>query len=191
MNWVCAPSGWSAACVWTGALFYLDWTDLQLTQAVQANQSGIEEDRITGPATNVTGNVAKAHSEGAEVSLQVAPFAGATFISAAAWLSALTDVAYTAPDGTVFPPGTRLPGSARFQWSNVVSYGRPLPYFESIGVSFALAHTYLGRYFSNLEGDSAAGGYSTLDANLGLRKNNGWRSSPATNATSRKLGCAW
>lgn len=150
-------------------LFYLDWKDLQLTSIVRTNQTGVGENQGIDATTNVTGNVGKAHSEGAEVSLDVVPFAGATFSSAAAWISAMTDVEFVTADGT-FPAGTRLPGSPRFQWSNVFSFSHVLPYFNSVEGSVSLAHTYTGQYFNNIQTSISAGGYSTLDANLGLRK---------------------
>jgi iron complex outermembrane recepter protein len=155
------------------AMFYMDWKDLQLTQFAEANQTGVSEDNAQA-RTTVVGNVGGAHSKGLEAALEVIPFGGATFTSAAAWISAVTDEPYPSPNGTV-PPGARTPGTPRFQWSNVLSLTRAVPYFTSFEGALGIAHTHTGSSFGTLEGDSPRGGFDTLDASLGVRSlDNTW-----------------
>lgn len=143
--------------------FYLDWTDLQMTVAVP----------LTGTNVNfaVIGNVGRAHSEGAELSLDVVPFSGAKFTTSAAFMNAITDVPFdeNAGDGGV-QPGTQLPGAPRFQWSTVASYSRAVPYFPSWMLGPALTYAYVGPSPDQIRPTGEIGGYGTLDAQLSLVK---------------------
>ena len=152
-------------------LFYMDWTDLQLTVQLPANPvplpvppgSGLPEDVPFA----VIVNVGAAHTEGLEMALEVLPFEGATFTSSAAWVSALTDEAFDHdhPDGPV-PAGRRLPGSPRFQWANQFSYAFQVPYTERWRSTFALTHSHIGSYPNSIRPTYDSGGYDTLDARV-------------------------
>ena len=90
-------------------LFYEKWTDLQLTQSDANN------------IFSFVANIGAAHSQGAEVALQLLPLRGLKLVSSAARIDAVTDQFFAAPAGDV-PKGTQLPGSARFSAANTLSY---------------------------------------------------------------------
>lgn len=155
------------------AAFYLDWTDLQLTVQVGLLPFSIPPNPYTpqNVPIDVIVNVGAAHSEGLEASLAVAPFDGATYTSSAAWISALTDEDFdTANEAGPVRAGTRLPGTPRFQWSNVFEYGHELPYFTAWQGGFSLAHTHVGSSPDSLRPLREVGGYDTLDASLSLAR---------------------
>lgn len=155
------------------AAFYLDWKDLQLTIDVPINAVPIPAPPGSGIPENVglgvIVNVGRAHSEGIEMAMEVLPFAGAKFTTSAAWISALTDEAFDEedPDGPV-QPGTRLPGTPRFQWANVFEYEHTLPYFDSWTGGFALTHAHIGSSPDSIRPVTTVGGYDTLDARVNL-----------------------
>ncbi|MGH9650282.1 MAG: TonB-dependent receptor, partial [Terriglobales bacterium] len=146
--------------------FYLDWKDLQLQQPVNLESPmtipGVPVNVL--PLFTVIGNVGAAHSEGVELAVEVVPFPGVSFTTSAAWINALTDVEYIDGNANVIPPGTRLPGSPRFQWANVLNVGGPLPFFPNWEGGFSLAHAHTGDAFSDLLGENPIGDYDTLDA---------------------------
>lgn len=142
--------------------FYLDWKDLQLTIAVPYLNTNAKFALIA--------NVGRAHSEGIEMALDVIPFTGAHWTSSAAWITAVTDVPVSSPGGTPIPSGTRLPGTPKFQWSNVVSYAHSLPYFTSWDIGPVLTHSFIGQSPDALQPTGTVGGYNTLDARIALTK---------------------
>ena len=150
--------------------FYLDWTDLQLTIRVPLNPVP-----LPGPQKNVDlgviVNVAGAHSEGVEATLQVLPFDGAAFTSAVAWITAVTDEPFDKdnPAGPV-PAGTRLPGTPDFTWSNVFSYEHSLPYFSTWEGGWSLTHVHLGEAVDDMRALKRVMGYDTLDAQVSLSR---------------------
>ncbi len=153
------------------AFFYLDWTDLQLSRPVFVSPQ-TNDVTPTDLSFPLIGNIAAAHSEGVELSLDVVPFKGATFTSVATWISALTDVDYFNGTSTQ-PAGTRLPGSAPVQWTNSFNYARPLPFFSNWQGGLSLIHAYTGKSFLSLNqvfNSTQVGGYSTLDGRLSLIK---------------------
>jgi hypothetical protein len=129
--------------------------------------SGIPEDVTFG----VIVNVGAAHSEGLEASFEVLPFPGAKFTSSAAWVSAVTDEEFDNdnPDGPI-PAGTRLPGSPRFQWANVLGYEFALPYFSSWNSTLSLTHSHIGTSPNAIRANAEIGGYDTLDARWNLAR---------------------
>jgi outer membrane receptor protein involved in Fe transport len=146
--------------------YYMDWDELQQTVQIPIAATG-------GLATfTAVVNVGRAHSEGAEVALEVIPFTGAKWTSAAAWISALADVPIHVPDSTgrVLPAGTRLPGSPRFQWSNVLSYESPVPFLTGWTIAPAVTHARIGSAPDALAATGTVGGYQTFDARLTLAK---------------------
>ena len=143
------------------ALFYLDWTELQLSITVPL----VESQPDTG--FGIIANVGRAHSEGLESALEVLPFPGAKFTSAATWMNAVTDVPFdeASPRGPVHP-GTRLPGTPRFQWTNVASYEHELAYLAGWLGGFTLTHVHLGSSPDQIRPSGTVGGYDTLDARV-------------------------
>jgi iron complex outermembrane receptor protein len=153
------------------AAFYLDWTDLQLTVQVGLSPFSIPPNPYTpqNVPIDVIVNVGAAHSEGLEASLSVVPFAGATYTSSAAWISALTDEDFdTANEAGPVKAGTRLPGTPRFQWSNVFEYEHALPFFDAWQGGFSLAHAHIGSAPDSLRPLREVGGYDTLDVSTSL-----------------------
>jgi iron complex outermembrane receptor protein len=146
------------------AFFYLDWRDLQLS--VQINVPG-----TNAPFYGFIANVGRAHSEGVESALEVIPFTGARWTSSAAWILAVTDELFDTQnaDGGV-KPGARMPGTPRFQWSNVVSYEHGVPYFDSWTIGPVLTHSHVGSSPDAIRPTGTVGGYDTLDARFALLK---------------------
>src|SRR5581483_883247 len=97
--------------------FYLDWKDLQLSVAIPY--------LVTNLQLTVIANVGHAHSTGVEAAFEVVPFRGARLQSSFTFANAVTDVGETI-NGVDVPPGTRLPGSPKFQMANVVAYEAPI-----------------------------------------------------------------
>jgi iron complex outermembrane recepter protein len=144
-------------------LFYLDWSDLQLTIAVPVPP--------TDATFGIIANVGRAHSAGVETTLEVLPFRGAKWTSSAAWINAVTDVPFdeSNSEGPV-QPGTRLPGSPRFTWANVFSYEYTLPFHGSWTINPVLTHAHVGESPDAIRPTGTIGGYDTLDARLALVK---------------------
>ena len=142
-------------------LYYQDWKDLQMT--IQVPLQG------TNVPFNIIANVARAHSEGAEIALEILPFTGTKFTSVVSIMSAVTDVLFdkNAGDGGV-KPGTRLPGAPRFQWASVASYEHTVPYFTSWIVNPALTYVFVGEATDQIRPTGTIGDYGTLDARLAL-----------------------
>lgn len=153
--------------------FYLDWKDLQLTVQVGLLPLSVPPNPLApqNVPIDVIVNVGAAHSEGLEAALQVVPFEGATYSSSAAWVSALTDEDFdTANEAGPVKAGTRLPGTPRFQWSNVFEYERALPYFAAWHGSFAVTHTHQGSAPNDLRPVRDVGGYDTLDVRASVAR---------------------
>ncbi|MGH8678917.1 MAG: TonB-dependent receptor [Burkholderiales bacterium] len=153
--------------------FYLDWTDLQLTQSVEFLPGGLPPEVAENVPLSLAliGNVGAAHSEGVELALQAEPFDGLSFSTSAAFISALTDEVYESPSGPI-APGARLPGSPRFQLSNVVAYAHELPFWGLAGAA-SLAHTHTGSSFSTLSQAFESDAYDTLDLRLAVQRPEG------------------
>jgi outer membrane receptor protein involved in Fe transport len=144
-------------------LFYLDWSDLQLTIAVPLAN--------TDATFGLIANVGRAHSTGVETSLQVIPFHGARVTSSAAWIEAVTDVPFDESNSAgPVPPGTRLPGTPGFMWANVFSYEHTLPFFGNWAINPVLTHSYIGESPDAIRPTDTIGGYDTLDARLAIVK---------------------
>ena len=153
------------------AMFYMDWKDLQLTQYVNVlHPPPALANRVPPLGTNVIGNVASAHSEGAEMAIEVAPFTGVSFTSSVALISALTDEDYPSPSGGIVPAGTRLPGAPRFQWSNVLSFTHRLPIFNSWEGALSFSHVRMGPAYNDLGGTGPIFDYDSFDASVSLRR---------------------
>jgi len=141
--------------------FYQDWKDLQMTVAVPLTGTNLQ--------FAVIANVGRAHSEGVEMALEVLPFTGAKFTSAASFVNAVTDVLFdpNAGDGGV-RPGTRLPGAPRFQWASQAAYEHSVPYFTSWVIGPTLTYSYGSVATDQIRPTGEIGDYGTLDARLSL-----------------------
>jgi len=144
-------------------LFYLDWKDLQLTIAVPV--SGTEA------TFGIIANVGRAHSTGVETAVEMIPLPGFKVTSAAAWITAVTDVPFdeSNADGPV-AAGTRLPGTPRFTWANVFSYEYTLGFHGSWVLNPVFTHSHIGDSPDAIRPTGNIGGYDTLDARFALIK---------------------
>ena len=152
---------WSHRLRFDVGAFYLDWRDLQLTVTVP----------FLAPQANVPfaiiANVGHAHSAGVEATFDVLPFAGAHWITSLSLMNAVTDIPFDI-NGVHVGAGTRLPGSAKFQISNVAAYEHSL--FGGINFGASITHAYIGASADAVPQTGTVGGYSTLDARLVLAK---------------------
>ena len=131
--------------------FYIDWTDIQLRRSV----SGV----------NFVDNAGDARIFGLEASATLRPTRGLNISSNVTYLNAELSKTFdpdpTDPTDTVFPEGTRLPGAARWQVSNTISYDFADTRFNP---SILLAHRYISSSPSQLEATTHQGGYNLFDA---------------------------
>jgi outer membrane receptor protein involved in Fe transport len=148
---------------WDTTVFDLVWKDLQLTVSVPL----VPEGDNVGLTTGIIENVGAARSQGVETGLTFQIARGLSWNTNAAWINAVTTELFTDQNGTV-QPGTRLPASSRFQLANIVSYARPLPYFESWGSALSVTHAYLGPAYNDLQYSRRQGGYDTIDATFSI-----------------------
>lgn len=141
--------------------FRLDWTDLQVT--VRVPISG------TSGTFGLIANVGEAHSDGLEATFRAIPYKGLTFQSNATWIRAVTDVQFDEgnPAGPV-PAGTRLPGTPRFQYSNVLSYETSVPYLDEWTIGPVVTHLHVGTSPDALRATGAIGGFDSFDARLAV-----------------------
>jgi iron complex outermembrane receptor protein len=141
--------------------FYMDWTDLQLTVSVP-----VTEETLLTPAVGfgLIANVGAAHAQGAELAINALPWSFLKFTSSVAYLEAQTDVPFDEDheDGPV-PAGTPLPGSARWQISNVLALNFGLPFVDGWDTSFSLTHAFIDETKQLLRSDVKSGDYSTYD----------------------------
>ncbi|MFA5941172.1 MAG: TonB-dependent receptor [Sinimarinibacterium sp.] len=128
-------------------LFYGKWKDLQITRV---DSTGL---------FSFVQNIGGAHTQGLELRAELTPFTGLVLSSSAAFISARTDEALETTSGTV-PPGTRLPGTPKFQIANLISYE---PRFQDFSPGIALIHSHIGTSPNNLFGTEQLGGYDTYD----------------------------
>lgn len=134
--------------------FYIDWSNIQLNRTING--------------LNYADNAGNARIYGIEASVTLRPTRGLNLTSNLTYLdSALSktfDPDPTDPTDTVFPKGTRLPGAAKWQISNTISYELS---DSSVKPTFVLAHRYLSRSPSQLEATTSQGGYNLFDARIG------------------------
>ena len=135
--------------------FYVDWTDIQLRRQI----SGV----------NFVDNAGDARIFGLEASATIRPTRGLNISSNVTYLDAELSKTFdpdpTDPTDTVFPKGTRLPGAAKWQVSNTISYDFVDTRFNP---SILFAHRYISRSPSQLEGSTHQGGYNLFDARAGV-----------------------
>ncbi len=147
-------------------LFYMDWTDLQLTVAVPVTPGT----PLTPPLTfGLIENVGKAHSQGIELAIDALPWPFLQITSSLSWIEAETDVVFDEgnEDGGV-PPGAQLPGAAKLQLSNVLALNLDLPWFEGWQGRLSLTHTHQGEAPDQIRPIDSVGGYDSLDVQAAL-----------------------
>jgi len=137
--------------------FYLDWKNVQIQRAA------------LGGLYNYVDNVGHARSTGLEITVVIAPFSetflkGLTFTSSSAFIDAVTTVDFPAGQMTV-PSGARLPGTPKFQISNVLSYARQ---FGAVLPDVYISHSYIGGSPSNIFDSVEVGDYNTVDAGINV-----------------------
>ena len=135
--------------------FYVDWTDIQLRRQA----SGV----------NFVDNAGDARIFGLEASATLRPTRGLNLTSNVTYLDAELSKTFdpdpSDPTDTVFPKGTRLPGAAKWQISNTISYDLVDTKFNP---SILLSHRYISSSPSQLEASTSQGGYSLFDARVGV-----------------------
>lgn len=181
-------------------VFLQNWKDMQITQLTYAPNPLSELPPLPppgeGPQNARVGllgavqNIASARSQGVEVTLQITPAAGLSFTSNMGWTKAIITAPFDptddTPDGGVLPPGTRLPGSPRFQMSNILSLSRTFNVLGAWDTGASLTHNHIGRYFNALSSGVELAGYDQLDASITLARSD-WRVSPDFTFTLRNI----
>lgn len=159
-----------------GTLFYMDWTDLQLTVSVPVTAATPLTPSV---GFGVIANVGEAHSQGAELAVDALPWSWLRLTSSVSYLEAQTDVPFDKDheDGPV-PAGTDLPGAAQWQASNVISLNFDVPYTENWDSSFTLTHTYMDKASNAIRQTAEIGGYNTYDLRF-IVSNNSHRLRPS------------
>lgn len=135
--------------------FYIDWTDIQLSRQF----AGID----------YTDNAGDARIYGIEASVTLRPARGLSLTSNITYLDAALSKAFDAdlsdPANALLPVGTRLPGAAKWQVSNTISYGFSDVSFKP---SVVLSHRYISGSPGQLEAQTSQGGYNLFDARVGF-----------------------
>jgi iron complex outermembrane receptor protein len=140
------------------ALFYIDWTDIQLAETSQA----------TGSSYYV--NAGSAKSEGAEASLSWRPVRGLTIAGNASYTHAV--LTKDTPDGTYGKVGDRLPYSP--VWSGSVSADYTFPVTGSLDGNLGGGVTYVGDRMSSFTSSAQAQrfmlrSYTTAELHAGVQ----------------------
>lgn len=129
------------------SLFYGKWKDLQITRT---DNTGL---------FNFVQNIASAHTQGAELGIDLVALAGLKATVAATYVDAHTDEPFVTSAGEV-PAGTRLPGTPRYQASGRLGYELPLRMATS---GLEVTCSWIGPYPNNLFATQTLGDYTTLD----------------------------
>jgi iron complex outermembrane recepter protein len=141
-----------------GDVFYIDWSNIQL--------------RLESPARISYGaNAGRATNEGFEGTGTWGITRDLTLQTNLTYLHAVLDTTFNPGDGAaVEPAGTELPGTAKWQVSNIVSYGWPDGPGSPI---FTVAQRYISARPGNFSGGVPTAGYDTVDsrATFALRDN--------------------
>lgn len=149
---------WGGRLQFDATAFHMIWKDLQLSETVAVQGFGI---------INLFNNIGKATSSGVEVALRVVPTRGLSWLTSASWVNAVTAVR-VANSGLNVPVGTQLPGAARFQFANTLSYDRPVSFLGNWNAGIGLTQSYTDRIFTTLSHSSEFGDYVTYDARAHL-----------------------
>ncbi|WP_165488719.1 MULTISPECIES: TonB-dependent receptor [Dyella] len=124
----------------TGSLFYIDWTDIQLSEVSQ--DSG----------NTYFVNAGSAKSQGAELALSWRPVRGLTLAANTAYTEAV--LTKDTPDGTYGKSGDRLPYSPK--WSGNLTADYVFPLVNGLDGNVGGGVTYVGERESNFTSSAAA-----------------------------------
>lgn len=124
----------------TGALFYIDWSDIQLSEISQ------------GSGNTYYVNAGSAKSQGAELSLSWRPVHGLTIAANTAYTDAV--LTKDTPDGTYGKSGDRLPYSPK--WSGNLSADYTFPLGSGLDGNVGGGVTYVGDRESSFTSSAAA-----------------------------------
>lgn len=141
-------------------VFRVNWRDAQMNALVGTGAS----------AVNGIANVGKAKIDGAELKVVWSPTSALTAQASLAYIDAATALDFTSYNGSVVPSGTRLPGTARFQSSEEVSYR--FNAFEDASGRVSLSHSYVGGRKSNLDRPGYLDSYQVFDLRASLAWSN-------------------
>jgi iron complex outermembrane receptor protein len=155
-------------------LFVMDWKDLQLQVP------------RPGDSFPYTDNVARARSQGLELSANWKLTRDVSLASAAAFTDAKTRAPYASPLGVV-PSGVQLPGAAKFQLSNQATWRFAGPMGSNAAAT--VSHSYVGKSFNDLYKTQEQGGYHLLDLNLAMNWSQ-WELSLFARNLANKVGKA-
>lgn len=115
------------------------------------------------------GNVGAARSFGAESTLRyITPLEGLVLETAGSYIIAKTTEVFNDASGKVVPVGTDLPSSPRLQGTTTLSYTFGVGEWQT---QTALMHTYQGKAWNNIRHDVQVGGYSLLNLNFAISRN--------------------
>jgi outer membrane receptor protein involved in Fe transport len=124
----------------TGALFYIDWSDIQLSEISQ------------GSGNTYYVNAGSAKSQGAELSLSWRPVHGLTIAANTAYTDAV--LTKDTPDGTYGKSGDRLPYSPK--WSANLTADYIFPLGSGLDGNVGGGVTYVGDRESSFTSSAAA-----------------------------------
>jgi iron complex outermembrane recepter protein len=137
-----------------GALYYIDWSDIQLDQRRRDN-------------FNYIANIGEAHSMGVELEVSARPLPGLQLSSAVAFTEAQIDED-NATLATPVRKGDRLPGVAEFTISNAIDYTLALR--DAWSGYGRLDHQYVGESFDTFDRSRALpmGDYHVVNLRTGV-----------------------
>ena len=132
--------------------FYIRYNNPIITQQTQ------------GIPINYNTNVSAAISRGVEASLLWnTPIRGLVASLAGGYTDAHITETFTAANGDTVEPGTRMPGSAKYQYSSSLQY---LYAWENYSLAPNVNYTYVGKGYSNITHDVEINDLGTLNAGL-------------------------
>jgi len=139
------------------AAFSMDWKDPQVSTLLSGPSP------IAGVA-----NAGRARSQGLETRLNWQAPRQLLLSAALAYTYARTTAEFITGTGTVLAPGTRLPGTAR--WQTLLEVGGAFGGPAGSSGRLTASHTHVGPRVFDIEGRSRAPAHSLLDLRLALGK---------------------
>lgn len=145
-----------------------DWLDrtlrADLTGFYIRYDNPIVTQQTQGIPINYNTNVSAAISRGVEASLLWnTPIRGLSASLSGGYTDAHITESFTAANGDVVEPGTRMPGSAKVQYSSSLQY---LYAWNQFSIAPNVSYTYVGKGYSNITHDVEINGFGTLNAGL-------------------------
>lgn len=168
-----APRVFRSDSIWNYELgLRTDWLDKRLRLDLTGFYSQWKDPQTIVPDASglivYYDNVGGVRTRGAEAALRaLLPIDGLSLSVAAAFTDTVTTAPFTAPDGTVLPPGHRWPLAPRWQTASSLDYRMSA---GSWLLGAGLTHTYLGTAISNLAQRAECYGYSLVDLQISAGK---------------------